>query len=121
MDARTADLIRQKKSLTDKKDKEYKEASKDRLNKIINTKFRTVMIGALASIEQNFGFLWGHNEHRRLTPEEQEMKDLFEKTRKEILDKGNAQARNIATELGQYEVEWLRYNLALPVIPDTEQ
>jgi hypothetical protein len=35
---------------------------------------------------------------------------------REILDKGNNQARNIDAELSQYNVEWLRYNITMPVI-----
>lgn len=110
------ELVRQKRSSENNKAKEYKDSSKDRLTKIIDTKIRTVMIGALASIEENIGFLWAHNEKRKLTSEEQDMKNLYEKIRKEILDKGNTQSRNLHTEIEQYNIEWLRYNLSLPVI-----
>lgn len=86
----------------------YKRSSKERLSKIITKKITTTMIGALETIEKSFGFLW---------EESPEMRELYEKTRKEILDKGNAQARNMSTELEQYDVEWLRYTMILPVKP----
>ena len=44
------------------------------------------------------------------------MKDLFQKVRSEILDKGNNQARNVDAELSQYSVEWLKYSMKIPVI-----
>jgi hypothetical protein len=44
------------------------------------------------------------------------MKDLYNKVRSEILDRGNNQARNIDAELSQYEVEWLRYSIKIPVV-----
>jgi len=115
---RYLDLVRQKRSASAKSDREYKESSRDRLTKIIDTKMRTVMIGALATIEENMGFLWRHGEKCKLTPEEEDMKRTFDKMRKEILDKGNTQSRNLHTEIEQYNVEWLRYNLSLPIISD---
>ena len=50
-----------------------------------------------------------------MTEENKFMYDLFQKVRSEILDKGNSQARNIDAELNQYEVEWMRYSMEIPV------
>ena len=44
------------------------------------------------------------------------MKDLYQKIRSEILDKGNTQARNVDAELSQYDVKWLKYTIKMPVI-----
>ena len=44
------------------------------------------------------------------------MKEMYNKVRSEILDKGNNQARNIDAELAQYDVEWLKYSIKIPVI-----
>ena len=93
----------------------YKSDSKDRLAKILKKKIQTTMIGALSTIEENFGFLWS-NPTGELTATQLEMKELYDKVRSEILDKGNNQARNIDAELSQYEVEWLRYSIQIPVI-----
>jgi hypothetical protein len=97
------------------REKKYKVESKDRLSKIIKKKIETTMIGALSSIEENLGFLWDNN-GKTLTKDQELMKGLYNKIRSEILDKGNNQDRNIDAELSQYDIEWLRYSMQLPVI-----
>lgn len=93
----------------------YKEDSRDRLSKIIKKKIETTMVGAISSMEKHFGFLWGQDEDGPLTEDQREMKKLFLKMREDIFDKGNHQARNIDVELSQYNIEWKRYSLKLPV------
>lgn len=93
----------------------YLQDSKDRLSKILKKKIQTTMIGSLSTIEEHFGFLWESDDQ---PPEQKKiMKELYEKIRSEILDKGNHQARNIDAELALYTVHWDRYNLELPFIP----
>ena len=92
----------------------YKNGSKERLSKILKKKVETTMIGALSSIEEHFGFLWSTNDGQ-LTDQQSEMYDIYQKIRSDILDKGNTQARNIDAELNQYDVNWLRYSMELPV------
>ena len=70
------------------------------------------MIGALETIEKNLGFLWEAD-----TEEANHYREVYEKIRSEILDRGNNQIRNLMTELEQYEVEWKRYHIQLPVKP----
>jgi hypothetical protein len=93
----------------------YRNDSKDRLSKILKKKIQTTMIGALSAIEEHFGFLW-NSPDGQLGKEQEVFKDLYNKIRSDILDKGNNQARNIDAELAQYEVEWLRYSIKMPVI-----
>lgn len=95
------------------RDKKYKEDSKDRLSKILKKKIQTTMIGALSSLEENLSFLWEQDNPKF---SKSDMKNLYNKIRSEILDKGNNQARNIDAELAQYEIEWLRYSIKMPVI-----
>ena len=97
------------------RDAKYKQDSKDRLSKILKKKIQTTMIGALSTIEENFGFL-RNNEDAANNEQEKMMKELYNKVRSEILDRGNNQARNIDAELAQYEVEWTRYQIKMPVI-----
>jgi len=115
-------LIKAKMTRTADREKKYKVDSRDRLKKISVTKVKTTMIGALSAIEKHLGFLWGldedGNEPRTLSPEEQQLKDVYEELRSEILDIGNQQIRNLSTELEQYEVSWNRYHMTLPVIPE---
>ena len=49
------------------------------------------------------------------------MKDLYQKIRSEILDKGNTQARNVDAELAQYDVKWLKYTIKIPVITEEQE
>ena len=100
-----------------KKEDLYKEKSKDRLSKNCKKKVQTTMIGALSSIEDYFGFLWGHKSDDPLTPDQEKMRQLYEELRSEILDKGNTQIRNIDAELVQYDIKWNRYQYNIPVKP----
>jgi hypothetical protein len=95
------------------RERKYKADSKDRLSKILKKKIQTTMIGALSSIEENLSFLW-EEDHPKFT--KQEITQIYNKIRSEILDKGNNQARNVDAELANYEVEWLRYSMKIPVI-----
>jgi hypothetical protein len=107
------DIVRQQSEYKKVRDEKYRHDSKDRLSKILKKKVETTMIGALSSIEEHFGFLWSGKSE--LTPEQQMMYDIYQRVRSEILDKGNAQARNIDAELNQYDVKWLKYSITIPV------
>ena len=78
------------------------------------------MIGSLSSIEKHFGFLWD-GDPENLNDEQRTMYDIYQKTRQEILDKGNSQAKNVDAELSQYDIKWLRYNTVLPVRKEEEK
>lgn len=114
------DIIKNKSDYKKAREAKYKFDSKDRLSKILKKKIQTTMIGALSSIEENFGFLW-NSQNGELTQDQKIMKDLYNKVRSEILDKGNNQARNIDAELAQYDVEWLKYSIKIPVITPKEK
>jgi hypothetical protein len=43
-----------------RKNPDYEEVSKKRLNNNLKKKFDTTTIGSLSAFEENFGFLWGH-------------------------------------------------------------
>jgi hypothetical protein len=120
MDENYAELIRQNSNYKQRREEKYRVDSKDRLSKIIRKKIETTMIGALSSIEEKFGFLWTNSDSSPLTEEQTLMKDVYQQVRSEILDKGNSQARNVDAELSQYEVEWLKYSMTIPVLPREE-
>ena len=115
MDESYNDLIRSSENYKQERETRYKQSSKDRLSKIAAKKIKTTMIGALSTIESSLGFLWGHESNEPLTPEQEHMKVLYEEIRSEILDKGNAQIRNLEAELAYYDITWLRYHLNLPI------
>src|SRR3990167_11036375 len=104
-----------RKHLDEKKDKEYKRVSKERLLKICTTKVRTTMIGALESIEKRLAPYYTVEDGKKPTNEQLELRRLYDEMRQEILDRGNHQIRNIEKEFEQYEIDWKRYKLVLPV------
>jgi hypothetical protein len=100
----------------DKRKDIIEERSKERLKKEVRKKIQTTMIGALSKIEDHFGYLWGHGEDQ-ITREQEEYKYMFEELRTKILDNGNAQIRNIESEIDTYDVVWNKYHLTLPIRP----
>lgn len=106
------DSIDYKKSREDR----YKEVSKDSLFKASKKKIQTTMIGALSTIEENFGFLWGFElSEDQLTPEQKHIKSIFDDVRAKILDRGNTQIRSLESEFVNYEVSRKKYFINLPV------
>lgn len=120
MDDNYRDLVRKSNDFKTSKSDQFLASSKERLLKIGKKKIQTTMIGALSTLEKRFGFLWGQEEDGDLTPEQEHMKELYEETRSEILDRGNNQMRNLEAEFVQYDIKWLRYNMKLPVLPVTQ-
>jgi transcription termination factor Rho len=97
------------------RDERRKEISKDSLFKSCKKKVQTTMIGALDSIERNFGFLWACEDDSELTDEQKQLKEIYNETRANILDKGNTQIRNLEAEFSSYEITKKRYQINLPV------
>lgn len=57
---------------------------------------RTTMIGALSSLEENFGHLWAHGvPENELSDIEWENRQIYYLTRQGFLDKGNNQIRKL--------------------------
>lgn len=114
-----SELVRSKSDYEKLKVDKVKSDSKQRLSKILKKKVETTMIGALSSIEEHFGFLWGNANGSvslsDLSEEQRIMYEAYQKVRSEILDKGNTQSRNVDAELNQYEVNWLRFTINIPV------
>ena len=115
MEDQYAELVRKSDKYKTDKSAKYKEVSKDRLLKISKKKIQTTMIGALSAMEKGFGFLWGHESSETLTPEQEHLKEIYDEVRSEILDRGNNQARNLEAEFANYDINWLRYQITLPV------
>ena len=106
------DSIDYKKSREDR----YKEVSKDALFKASKKKIQTTMIGALSTIEEHFGFLWGFElPEEQLTPEQKHVKSIFEDVRAKILDRGNTQIRSLESEFVNYEISKKKYFINLPM------
>jgi hypothetical protein len=79
-------------------------------------KIQTTMIGALSTIEENFGFLWGLSISEGERSEEQKkIQELYEDARAKILDRGNTQIRNLESEFINYDITRKKYLINLPV------
>ena len=115
MEESYAELVRKSEKYKSDKSAKYKAVSKERLLKISKKKIQTTMIGALRTLEKGFGFLWGHESSEPLTPEQEHLKEIYDEVRSEILDRGNNQARNLEAEFANYDINWLRYQITLPV------
>ena len=112
-------LLKTSLDLKRKRDEKFKEISKDRLYQLAKKKIQTTMIGALDSIEKNFSFLW--ESEGDPSPEQTQLKSIFEEARAEILDRGNTQIRNLQAEMTHYDISWKRYKLTLPMVEKGEE
>lgn len=106
-------LHKEGKRLVDEKQRLY---YKKVLSGVIQKKFKTTMIGALASFEESFGHLWGHGKHiDQLVEEEVAWRTYWEKTRNDILNKGHTQLRAALEELNEYDIDRKKYITQLVV------
>lgn len=105
------DIKKKKDEIKKKLEESNLKMSKKRLITAIEKKFTTANIGILELIEKYFGRLWGHNEKRKLTPEEQEMREQWLILRAEILDHGNHQKRAAINEISEYSLKWEKYHI----------
>ena len=76
---------------------------KDKLKKDVEKKIKTTMIGAISIIEEEFGFLFGH-EKEELSKEEEAFNKVFQDIRCKILDLGNNQIKKSKLDIELYEV-----------------
>lgn len=77
----------------------------------IKKKILTTTIGSLARFEKYFGYLWGQGKEN-LTDQEEQMLDLWEEARYEILNLGNQQIRSIESTMPKFQNKY-HYNFKL--------
>lgn len=90
--------------------------SKKMLSDAVEKNMKSVMIGSLAAIEEELGFLWSHNENTELSPEQVIVKQKFQQARTKILDNGNKYIRQSKEELDKYSIVLECYKVVLPVV-----
>lgn len=115
MSDKEKELLLLRQGENDKRQKRISQLANDRLKKISHIKFRTCFVSALAEFENTFGFeLWGHNlPDDKITKEQKANKILWDKVRKNILDKGNAQSRALGMEIDLHKIEFQGYRINL--------
>ena len=92
---------------------------KHKLKDKIESRIRTTMIGAIAAIEEEFGFLFGHGKSS-LTKEERELDNYFRAVRKKILDLGNDQIKRLEDDLEGYDIDGPKYHTEFSSINQEE-
>ncbi len=116
------DFLKKSLDLKATREERHKEISRDKLFKVSKKKIQTTMIGALSTVEEIFGFLWGLGmpEEDR-TEEQQKIQELYEDARAKILDRGNTQIRNLESEFVNYDITRKKYMITLPVVNEVRE
>lgn len=105
-------LVEQKKEEDNAKTR-YQAASRSKLQNAISKRIRTTMIGALATMEEKLGFLFGEDGNRN--KEQEHLYNLFKEIRSNILDKGNDQIRQLENDFDAYTIEMKKFYLEFRV------
>ena len=115
------DFLQKSLNLKEARESRYKEVSRDKLFKTAKKKIQTTMIGALSTIEETFGFLWGMGlPEEEIGEQHRKVQELYEEARAKILDRGNTQIRNLELEFVNYDIQRKKYNISLPVAKKEE-
>ena len=82
-------------------------ASFNSLNRIAKKRFQTVFVGAVASIEESFGSLWGEDnlDEEDMTPAQLQWYNIFLEIRDRIFDQGNNQKEKFLRDLTRFKIK----------------
>lgn len=98
-----------KKSLEEQREELRETKEKyiyNKLYKKFETTAKTIMIGAIADLEEYFGELWGHGKDLKdKTEEELEEYKNFQAARESILDRGNRGMKIFKQELDRCHID----------------
>lgn len=89
-----------------------REDSRERLAVNLEKKLMTATVGALAAMEDEFGYIWGEgvppsNPQEPLSPDEQHFREMYQRVRERVFDNVNALIRGMRAELSLHEVEYV--------------
>ncbi len=101
------DNQREIKEINRLREERQKEGSKRQLEEVAAKRIKTTMIGAIASIEDKFGFLWNFGNPQ--TKDEKDAYEVFQEIRHDILEKGNKQIRDLTGDLQNYTVTFNKF------------
>ena len=88
----------------DFKDK-YRDITYEELLELVEKRCKTIFVGAVYKIEQNYGDLWGENElgdDDQLSPEQQSEYEKFLDLRDSIFDQGNSECKKLISEVKRF-------------------
>lgn len=109
-------FLKESINLKNVREERKKDIAKESLFKSSKKRVQTTMIGALDILEKQFGFLWGFEQQEEITPEQAQLKEIYDEARAKILDKGNTQIRNMEADFANYEITKKRYHINIPVV-----
>ena len=89
--------------------------NREKLEKDTINKLNTTMIGAIAAIEEELGFIFGHDKDAR-TIEEEAMYKIFRDVRSRILGLGNEQIKRFMLDVKLYDIKgpYYKYDFVSP-------
>jgi hypothetical protein len=83
------------------------DTSEKLLAKILELHFKTVFVGAVFHIENEFGHLWGESEdfdESKLTEDQKIMYEKFLNLRNRIFDQGNKEKKAAISKLKSFDI-----------------
>ena len=89
-----------------KGDPDYMIKSRKLLEENACKKIKTTMIGSLRSFEVHL---------EEFLANDLELQEAFSRAREDVLNKGNKQINNMKKELENYEINWKRFSMKLPL------
>lgn len=93
----------------------HKQGDRDRLADNFRKKLLTSGVGALATFEEFFGYLWGQGKSlTELTENERDFLALYQKVRDNVFDNVNSQIRGSQAEIALHSVEYRGNIVNLP-------
>ena len=114
-------FLKQSLDLRSIRENRSRDVSRDKLFKTAKKKIQTTMIGALSTLEESFGFLWGFDgKEEDRTLEQKRIHEIYEDARAKILDRGNTQIRSLESEFVNYDIVRKQNYITLPVKPQGE-
>lgn len=87
----------------------------EQIVKLLEKRFKTIMIGSISRFENSFGYLWNHG-HEPTDDKEEFFRDKWEDLRYELLNHGNNQTRLAISELNDYIKRGEKYNYSYKFI-----
>jgi transcription termination factor Rho len=110
------DFIKKSLEYKNARESRQKDLSRDKLFKAAKKKIQTTMIGALSTLEESFGFLWGLGiDEENRSEDHRKIQELYEDARAKILDRGNTQIRALEAEFVNYDITRKKYLINLPM------
>ena len=109
-------LLKQSLDFKQIREERAKEVARNNLFNTCQKSLTTVMIGAVAVFEEEFGFLWNLDKSQEPTDLHEQFRKMWKDVRCKILESGHDQIKNVEVEFINYDVTRKRYQINMPVM-----